>query len=669
MPHAITDQFVKVILDVPLPSLDYRVDEAMTVAVGDRVLVPLGTRKMVGIVVGVQSNSAIAVEKLKKVISVLAETEPLREEWLKLTLFAADYYIRPWGECSVATLPVFFRKAPTARREASLKRMRLGQKTITSEINRPVLNQEQRNAVDTICASKGFAPFVLYGVTGSGKTEVYLHVMEETLRRDKDTQVLLLVPEINLTPQLESRVRERFPEESVVVMHSALGNAERAKNWLSVHEGRSRVLVGTRLSVFASFKKLGLIVVDEEHDASYKAGDGIRFSARDLAIKRAQINGIACVLGSATPSLETWAKIKSGSFQELRLHNRAQAKATLPKLALVNVSKGGREVFSELVREAVSATLERKEQVLIYINRRGYSPQMSCPACGWVSRCMHCSGFTVFHKRENALICHHCGSHYEIPQACPVCGNVDLETMGSGSQKVEEAITSLWPQARVLRIDRDSVKAKKEAEQAFRSIHQGKVDLIVGTQMISKGHDFQNVSLVVVVNADAQLVSPDLRAEERLFSTLMQVSGRAGRGGTAGRVLIQTRFDGHPLFEALRHQDFDEFADRLLQERCESFSPPFVFQALLLAQSECLEATMRFLKKAAALAQSMAGEGIRVYDPVPMALMRLMDVERGQLLVEADTRSALNAFLHAWVAELPGEAGVSWTVEVDPAEI
>ena len=669
MQHNLTEQFARVIVQAPLGELDYRVDEETEVAVGDRVLVPLGTRKLVGIVVAVSTHSEVDPKKLKKVIRTLGETEPLRREWLDLTKFAASYYIRSWGEAAIGSLPKFFRTLPRARREASLEKARKLSPLKTNPSEPPVLNAEQETAVRTICEAKGFSPFVLFGVTGSGKTEVYLRVMQEFLKKDPENQVLLLVPEINLTPQLEMRVRERFPSEIVVTLHSALSEGERAKNWLAAHEGRARILVGTRLSIFASFKKLSLVLVDEEHDESYKAGDGMRFSARDLAIKRAKMNDAPCVLGSATPSLETWEKVKSGKFPLLRLSERAVSAAKLPKVELVDSRLQRRVVFTDTVRTAIEATLNAGEQVLVFINRRGYAPTVTCSACGWVSRCLHCSGFTVYHKKENRLVCHHCSTSYPVPAHCPTCGNADIEVIGTGTQKIEEAIAALWPERRILRIDRDSVRTKRQVEEAFSQIHEGKADIIVGTQMISKGHDFKHVGLVVILNSDALLVSPSIKAEERLFSSLLQVAGRAGRSGNEGRVLVQTRYPEHPLYAEFVAQDYEAFAKRALTERKEAMMPPFIRQALLLAQGKSLEIALGFLDRAKKKAELINRSRVKLYEPVPMSLMRLMDEERAQLLVESESRAKLNAFLLEWTALIEHESGVFWTVEVDPTEL
>lgn len=669
MPHSQTEQFAKVILDIPLPALDYRVDEDQQVAIGDRVVVPLAKRQVVGIVTELAGHSDIAGGRLRKISKVLADMRPLSKEWMHLTEFSADYYIRQWGEAALPALPAYLRRVPTVRQQAMLKKWRLIKEKKVKSTESPVLNNEQQKAVEAITTKNGFAVQLLYGVTGSGKTEVYLHAMQRMLQDDPQAQILLLVPEINLTPQLESRVRSRFPNDLVVTLHSGLSQGERAANWLAVHEGRARILVGTRLSVFASFAHLSLVIVDEEHDASYKSDDGLHYSARDLAIKRAQINAVSCVLGSATPSLESWYKARQGNYELLRLTHRAVPGAHLPTLSLIDTRKKEFDVFTDEVRHAIDAVLEHKEQVLVFVNRRGYAPVITCTACGWVSRCMHCSGFTVYHKSEKILVCHHCGTRYPIPPRCPKCGNPELVPVGMGTQKIEEAIEKFWPEARVLRIDRDSVRAKSAADKAFAKIHAGEADIVVGTQMIAKGHDFQHVGLVVILNADAQLVSSDIRAEERLFATLMQVAGRAGRGKIAGTVMIQTRFPEHPIYADLQRQDYEGCANRLLADRQEAHLPPFSFEALITAQSSSLDRALGFLTRLSQKAALFAEPSIRIFDPVPMPLMRFMDVERAQLMVESDSRIDLHIFLKNLQQLNYSEPSIQWSIEVDPSSI
>lgn len=669
MSRCLTDQFVKVIVDAPLGELDYRVDEDLCVAPGDRVAVPLGTRRMVGIVTRVTTHSVIEPHRIRKVIKVLADIPPLTSEWLALTQFVSRYYKRSWGSVATGALPLFFRRNPGLRHATGLAKLR--QLCTKSVAPGPVklLNDEQLRAVEAIGACTGFSVQMLFGVTGSGKTEVYLNAMGRKLAEHPDNQVLLLVPEINLTPQLESRVRERFCAQTVVTLHSSLTQTERARNWLAAHEGRARVLVGTRLATFASFRRLALIIVDEEHDGSYKAGDGSHFHARDVAIKRAQLCGIPCVLGSATPSMETWRNVLEGKYALHRLRHRAVEHASMPMIRLVDMRQLRGELFAPEVREQMDSALQAGKQVLVFINRRGYAPTLECPACGWVQRCRHCSGFSVYHKKEHRLVCHHCGTSYPIPDRCPVCGNADIQAVGRGTQKVEEEIQSLWPTKTQLRIDRDTVKGRTDAENAFSRVHAGEADIVIGTQMIAKGHDFQNIGVVVVLSADAQLVSPDLRAEEQLFALLLQVAGRAGRAGGNGVVLIQTRFPDHPIFTSLKAQDFEGFAKRILETRKEAGLPPYSYQALVSARSNSIERSLGFLDRIVVLWREHGPEGVRIFEPVPMSLMRLMDEERAQLLVESDSRNLLHGFLDTHLAEVKSEHEIDWTVEIDPAEV
>lgn len=667
------DLIAKVIIDAPgLGALDYRVPPEMLVAVGDRVRVSLGARRVTGIVVKLQSASDWTGGRLKSVLAVMNDMPPLPAEWLALTAFAANYYMRGWGEAALPALPAFLRREPTPAHAKWLEKARA--KTLADDCAEAApalrLNAEQVAAVEAVSGSEGFQPWLLFGITGSGKTEVYLSLIARALERDPEAQVLLLVPEINLTPQLQSRVKGRFPHVGVASIHSEYANGERAAAWLAAHEGRARILVGTRLAVFASFRKLALVIVDEEHDLSYKAGDGLRYSARDLAVWRAMKNRCAVVLGSATPSLESWAKAKDGSYRLLRLTQRAASHAELPSVELIAPKpRGSKGLIADEAREAVNEALEAGHQALVFLNRRGYSPVLSCPACGWVSACPRCSAFMVYHKREKALICHHCGCRRPVPDCCPSCGNVDILPRGTGTERLEEEIAELFPGRRVLRIDRDSAAKKNAAEEAFRKVHRGEVDILVGTQMIAKGHDFQNVSLVLVLNADAQILSPAARAKEHLFATLMQVAGRAGRSGAErGRVVIQTRYPEEPLFAALEKQDYPLFADSLLEERRADWMVPFVHQALLTAEADMLSKSLFFLKSAAGKGEPLAGEAVRIYDPVPMALVRLMNKERGQLLVEADDRASLHRFLQAWLPLLGRPSDVAWTLEVDPID-
>ena len=670
--------FAEIVVDLPLAQpLTYRVGEDEHLAgPGVCCVVPVGRRQVTGLCVGRSDKTSLAEEKIRPVTRWVGEIAPLSEAWLSFTRFAADYYQHPWGQVAVAALPPLLRTPPGPRWAATLKRARLAGAAETARAEAsaaPPLNREQQLAVDAVPVSGGFAPILLHGVTGSGKTEVYLNAIERLLAVDPQAQALLLVPEIGLTPQLQSRLRARFASTSIVCLHSGLPDAERSSAWLAAHEGRAGIVLGTRLAVFASLPRLRLIVVDEEHDPSYKAGDGVRYSARDLAVKRAQMLGAPIVLGSATPALESWAQAIQGRYRLLRLPRRA-SDAAQPQVELIDLRQhkpaGG---LTEPLRTALADTIARGEQALVFINRRGYAPVVVCDSCGWLSVCPQCAVFAAFHKTDGALHCHHCGWRRPVPRACPTCGNQNIAAVGQGTQRLEETLSAALPGARILRIDRDSTRRRGSADAALAAVHAGDTDVLVGTQMIAKGHDFQRVSLVGIVNADAQLVSHDFRAPERLFATVLQVAGRAGRSGLPSRVLVQTRFPDHPLFAALRRFDYDGFARDQLADRKSAGMPPYMPQALLTAQARTLEAALAFLARARTLGRALP-EPARLYDPVPMPLARLAGVFRAQMLAEAPRRRALQVFLREWLAQLRADetgAGprVRWQVEVDPQEI
>ncbi len=550
----------------------------------------------------------------------------------------------------------------------------------TGAVPLPLLTDEQREAVDAISGAQGFAPFLLYGVTGSGKTEVYLHALAALLADRPDAQALVLVPEINLTPQFEAAFRARFAalaDGSIVTMHSGLAEGERARNWLAAHTGSARIVLGTRLAILASMPKLAIIVVDEEHDPAYKQQEGLRYSARDLAIYRAKQLDIPVVLGSATPSLETWWQAEQGRYTRLTLTRRAVAEAVLPSVRLIDLEeerRRGRASVEGLAGPLIAALktrVERGEQSLVFLNRRGYAPILSCDACGWVAGCPRCSAYAVLHKPERALRCHHCGWESRIPKSCPECGNIDIAPMGRGTQRVEETLASVVPGARVLRIDADSTRRKGSAQALFSDVHAGEVDILVGTQMIAKGHDFRRVTLVGVLNADTALFSHDFRASERLFAQLTQVSGRAGRAGLPGEVMIQTRYPRHALYQALSRQDYVGFANSTLAERRDARLPPFVYQAMLRAEGRTLDAALKFLEEAAAAFGPLPGaERVTVYDAVPLTIVKVFNVHRAQLLLESASRAALQASLRAWQPALRSLKGVlRWNVEVDPLDV
>ncbi|WP_454672934.1 primosomal protein N' [Achromobacter pestifer] len=682
--------WVRVALDVPLPGpFDYRSDAP--VPVGLRVIVPFGRRKMIGVVVENPAEPSFDPKQIRPIEQVLDDLPPFDEDWLRLARFAADYYQRPLGEVMLPTLPPPLRK-PTAyqgKRSAGGPVARLDnrkRKTARAPAKAdqpPELNEAQCAAVDAIGALTSFKPVLLHGVTGSGKTEVYLRAAEKVLAQGR--QVLLMVPEINLTPQLEGALRARLEAvvgaDGLAVMHSGLSDGERLQAWARAQRGDARMLLGTRMSIFAPLSKLGLIVVDEEHDASYKQQDGLRYSARDLAVWRAHDLNIPVVLGSATPSLETWQHAERGRYLRLTLPGRARS-STLPSMRLVDTRRlQMKHGMSPQLLEAIGQRLERKEQSLIFLNRRGYSPVLHCQSCAWVSNCPRCTAFTVLHRtdgRGHRLQCHHCGYQAPVPHACPECGDQDLAPMGRGTQRIEEHLAELFPGARILRIDADSTRKKGSAEALFASVHAGEVDILVGTQMVAKGHDFARLGLVGVLNSDSMLFAHDFRAPERLFAQLMQVAGRAGRHQGNGEVLVQTGYPEQPVYQALLRHDYAGFARHALHERESTGLPPFVYQALLTAEARELKVAQAFLERARVLpegewAADFPGlDAIMLYDPVPLRVVRVANIERAQLLVESSSRPALQAFLASWSHHLPyiaNEARVRWQLEVDPLEI
>ena len=674
----VADTYAEVVVDLPLEQpLTYRLDSAAeVVGVGGCCVVPVGRREVIGVCVGSSNSSTVPGDRIRPVRRWLDEVAALDSHWLELTQFAADYYQYPWGQVAVPALPPFLRAPPGPRWKSTLARLRARVHVAanpTKEAEQPRLNAEQLGAATAVCSGAGFAPFVLHGVTGSGKTEIYFAAIEQVLARDARGQALVLVPEIGLTPQLLARLQARFPTVPIVCMHSGLAAADRSAAWLAAHEGIARIVLGTRLAVFASLPALRLLIVDEEHDPSFKAGDGVRFSARDLAVKRAQMAGVAVILGSATPSLESWALAQSGRYTLLRLPRRV-TDAAMPTIELIDVRQHPAEKgLAAPLRVAIEETVARGEQALVFINRRGYAPVVACDACGWLSSCPQCAVFAAFHKTDNALHCHHCGWRARVPTACPVCGNQNLQAVGQGTQRLEETLIDGFPQARVLRIDRDTTRRRGAADSALASVHAGDTDVLVGTQMIAKGHDFRRVSLVGILNADAQLVSHDFRASERLFATVLQVAGRAGRTGLASRVLVQTRYPEHALFAALSRFDYEGFAAAQLADRQQSGMPPYTAQALLTAQARSLPAAIAFLDFARAAGDGTTG-GARLYDPVPMPLAKIAGVHRAQMLIEASRRNVLQAFLREWLARLrsadaPAGTRARWQIEVDPQEI
>ena len=668
---------LSVALDTPLTScFDYRwpCAPAEQPSPGQLVLVTFGRREVVGLIVGVGQHTDVPADKLKDALAVRAQLSPLSPAWLALAAFAADYYQRPLGEVALPGLPKNLRLSSTVALDRAIKKLaRNGDVADPTAFSPPALNAEQQAAADAIGGAIGFTPLLLYGVTGSGKTEVYLQACAQVLAREPDAQILILVPEINLTPQLEGNIRARFPGLLLATLHSSLAEGERMLHWLAAHQGRARIILGTRLAILASLPRLRMIVIDEEHDPSYKQQEGLRYSARDLAVWRARQLAIPIVLGSATPSLESWHHAGSGRYRKLELRERAVRDAVLPRVKILDMERDKpKDGLTSHLIAALRQRLERGEQSLLFLNRRGYSPVISCEACGWISECTRCTSFMVLHKPEHRLRCHHCSLELRIPRHCPTCGNVDIAPLGRGTQRVEEGLQLLFPDARILRVDADSTRRKGSAQEAFDSVHRGEVDSLIGTQMVAKGHDFKKLTLVGILNPDTALFSQDYRASERLFAQLMQVAGRAGRaarqeGGSPSEVLIQTRYASHPLYAAVVNHDYDRFADNLLTERRQAALPPYMFQALLRAEAPELATAIEFLQQAR---DCLHDPAITINDPIPMTMTRVHNVDRAQLLLESPSRPALQGFLKQWLVMLREmKSRVKWSLEVDPLDI
>ena len=636
--------------------------------------------------------------QLRTIASVLEGLAPLSAHWRQLVQFAALYYQRSTGEVALAALPSQLRELSAEQWARRLKRKPKATMPFEGATHAmPTPTDEQSQVLADIAHNKG--PFLLFGNTGSGKTEVYLRAAQAELERNPQAQILVMVPEINLTPQLLERFRARFAPrwgtDCLVAMHSSLTPAQRLKNWLAAHNGDARIVLGTRMAVFASMPHLQLIVVDEEHDPSYKQQEGARYSARDLAIYRGQLESAKVILGSATPSLESWyhsrpatASQAAGRYMRLAMPSRV-GHGTLPQVRRVDMNRQPyKTVFSHHLLDAMRERLARGEQILVLLNRRGYAPVLSCHDCGWKSECPHCSAYRVFHKLDRTLRCHHCGFTQPVPRACPSCGNVDISPLGRGTEQLEEHLAELLADVRrpdgepirIARIDADSTRLKGELERQLAEVHAGAVDVLVGTQMIAKGHDFRRVTLVAALNTDGALFSSDFRAPERLFSLLMQAAGRAGRDANMQLVSpcemwVQSHHPLHPLFETLKQHDYPAFAEQQLQERAQATLPPFSFQALVRAEARSQEAAQGFLNAARDAGAALADELlVDLYPAVPMTIQRVANIERAQMLIECTSRKALQHFLAHWQADLHALRSahrqvIRWAVDVDPLAI
>lgn len=723
---------IRVVLDVPLDTLfDYIAPGVTTQHIGARVQVPFGRKLVTGVIVEVTSSSSISAGKLKSATCIFSDVPPLPKALLDLFKFCSDYYHYPLGEVVMNGLPSRLRstkpfvqkpqvafqfritnegrvadtssipsrsflkyrlltllrkfgvinvgeiKQLSPRAPKALKELvKLGwveevssSLTSTPETSSELtLTTEQESAVNDIVAEASqFNTWLLHGITGSGKTEVYLRLVALQLLRGRQT--LVLIPEISLTPQLEVVFRTRFPATPIISLHSGLTTSERANGWLQALQGKAQIILGTRLAVFTPIPNLGLIIVDEEQDNSFKQQSGLCYSARDVAIFRAKYTNIPVILGSATPSLESYYNAINRRYRMLRLSSRAADKAVLPNVRCIDTRVAKvREGLSEPLIAALEKNLAINQQSLIFINRRGYAPVLMCKSCTWTATCTRCTSRLVVHLQEKKLRCHYCGYKELISSACPECGDQDIAPFGHGTQRVEAALAARFPDARILRIDRDSIRRKEAWKEILKDIHEQRVDILVGTQILAKGHNFPNLGLVGVLNSDASLYSTDFRAEEHLFSQLMQVAGRTGRANITGEVLIQTKFPGHPLYHALRRHNYETLAHKLLTERKAAGFPPFAYQALLRAEASQLATALNFLTNAAAM--SRPTRNVEVFDPVPAQMARLKGMERAHLLVQSSSRKELHEFLTSWRTKLVKfpDRKIRWALDVDPFE-
>jgi primosomal protein N' (replication factor Y) len=728
--------FIKVAIDTPLRrTFDYRIPAELEYLPkpGARVRVPFGRRQVVGIVLEHRDRTDVPASKVRPIQAVLDREPAFDETLLQLLRWAADYYRHPIGEVLAAALPVALRDGARLREERFEWRLTdLGRSNALTDIPvrasrlraivqyliehppaessallaasggttdalkklegrgfververvdtpmlqsaaptaGPALNEAQRQAVERIERTLGsFASHLLYGVTGSGKTEVYLQLIARMLARD--AQSLVLVPEIALTPQLVARFQARFPLP-IAVMHSALNDTERLQAWRAAREGTARIVIGTRSAVFCPMPRLGLIVVDEEHDASFKQHEGFRYSARDLAIVRAQRSQIPILLGTATPSLETLHRAQQKPEWFSKLPQRAAAQAQPPRWSLIDLRKNAQtQGIATPTVLAMHRHLDAGGQIMLFLNRRGYAPVLFCPSCGWSAHCKRCDAHLTVHGHAGALLCHHCGAQHPRIDVCPQCF-APVKPVGQGTERIEETIAESFPKAALARLDRDSIRKRGDLEAVFERINRKEIDILVGTQMLTKGHDFPNVTLVVVLNADQGLFSTDFRASERLAQTIVQVAGRAGRAERPGEVLIQTEYPDHPLLTKLLQGGYDAFAASAIEERETCHWPPFVRLALLRAEATGLSAPMAFLEAALRIGREQSVRGVKLLGPAPATMERRAGRHRAQLLVHAESHAPLQRFLHTWIPALeehPTAKRVRWSIDVDPVEL
>ena len=724
----------RIAVNVPLSDGLLTYSHSEPLPLGARVLVPFRNKTVVGIVWETDIAPDIDVARILSIQTTFSDEPPLPESWRDLLSFTSRYYHYPTGQAVFAALPQGLKETravempqpplfyalneagraqtpPPARFNkkaalwdallsggmtmAALKQVNAQAAKLiedwmeqgwieTTEAAKPVLrsyhgqashsefvlNADQQQASDEIQTAFGsFQPFLLYGITGSGKTEVYFDAMAKVLAQGR--QVLFLLPEINLTPQLLKRVENRFADVPTAVLHSQMAAGRRTQDYLRAMLGQAKLVIGTRLAVFTPLPDVGLIVVDEEHDGSFKQDNELRYHARDLAVWRAKQSGCPIVLGSATPSLESWHKAQSGAYRLLQLTERAHAAAQLPQVDILNVGRLKLDNgFSPQALQLLKQNFEAGGMSLVYLNRRGFAPALFCGDCGHTFGCPNCSAKMVLHQRARQLRCHHCDHREPIPFKCPDCGNQDLTAIGHGTQRVEENLRVFLPKAAVVRVDRDSTAHKNDWADLYRRIADNEIDILVGTQMLAKGHDFARLNLVIVLNADGSLYSADFRAPERLFAELMQVSGRAGRADKPGKVLIQTQLPEHPVFAAVKAQDYAVFAENELNERQMFAMPPFGFQIAVRADAPRVADAMEFLNAAKETLAPLLPESVSQFGAAPMLMVRLAERERAQIFLESTSRQDLHRAVSLWVQVLQQnrDGKIRWSVDVDVQE-
>ena len=717
----------RIAVNVPLSDGLLTYSHSEPLPLGTRVLVPFRNKTVVGIVWETDIAPDMDAARILNIQTTFSDEPPLPESWRDLLSFTSRYYHYPTGQAVFAALPQGLKETravempqpplfyalneaggaqtpPPARFNkkaalwdallsggmtmAALKQVNTQAAKLiedwaeqgwieTTEAAKPVLrssefqlNADQQRASDEIQTTFGsFQPFLLYGITGSGKTEVYFDAMAKVLAQGR--QVLFLLPEINLTPQLLKRVENRFADVPTAVLHSQMAAGKRTQDYLRAMLGQAKLVIGTRLAVFTPMDDVGLIVVDEEHDGSFKQDNELRYHARDLAVWRAKQSGCPVVLGSATPSLESWHKAQSGAYRLLQLTERAHTAAQLPQVDILNVGRLKLDNgFSPQALQLLKQNFEAGGMSLVYLNRRGFAPALFCGDCGHTFGCPNCSAKMVLHQRARQLRCHHCDHREPIPFKCPDCGNQDLTAVGHGTQRVEETLRAFLPKAVVVRVDRDSTAHKNDWADLYHRIADNEIDILVGTQMLAKGHDFARLNLVIVLNADGSLYSADFRAPERLFAELMQVSGRAGRADKPGKVLIQTQLPEHPVFAAVKAQDYAVFAENELNERQMFAMPPFGFQTAVRADAPRVADAMEFLNAAKETLAPLLPESVSQFGAAPMLMVRLAERERAQIFLESTSRQDLHRAVSLWVQVLQQnrDGKIRWSVDVDVQE-